>query len=46
MKVGTLVEVLRCGFSIFIIVWCFSKLYTGIKDINDIGDVMKDRKYK
>jgi len=44
MEAGTLFEVLRWGFSIFIVVWCFSMLYTGIKDMNDIDDVMKDRK--
>jgi hypothetical protein len=46
VEAGTLLEVLCWGFSIFIVVWCFSMLYTGIKDMNDIDDVMKDRKFK
>lgn len=46
MEVGTLFEVIRWGFSIFFVIWCFSILYTGIKDMNDIDDIMKDRKSK
>ena len=46
MGLGTLFEVIRWGFSIFVIIWCFSMLYTGIKDMNDIDDIMKDRKSK
>jgi len=46
METGTLFEVIRWGFSIFIVVWYFSILYTGIKDRNDIDDVMKNRKSK
>jgi hypothetical protein len=33
-------------FSIIIVIWCFSMLYTGIKDMNDIDDIMNDRKSK
>jgi hypothetical protein len=43
MEVGTLIEVIRWGFSIFVVVWCFSMLYTGIKDMNDIDDIMKKK---
>lgn len=46
MEFGTLFEVCRWGFSIFIVVWCFSILLTGLKDMNEIDDIMKDRKSK
>lgn len=46
MEVETLVEVCRWGFSIIIVLWCFSILFTGLKDINEIDDIMKDRKSK
>ncbi len=46
MEVGTLFEVIRWGFSIFIVVWCFSILFTGLKDINEIDDIMKENHKK
>lgn len=46
MKLETLFELIKCGFSIFIIIWCFANLFTGLKDISKIDDIMKDRKTK
>ncbi len=43
MEARTLFEVIRWGFFIFVVIWCFSILYTGIKDINNIDDVMKNK---
>ena len=44
MEIGTLFEVFRFGFAIFIVLRCFSILFTGVKDIHEIDDIMKDRK--
>ncbi len=42
-EVGTLFEMCRWGFSIFIVVCCFSSLFTGLKDMNEIDNIMNTK---
>lgn len=46
MEVETIFELCIWGFPIFIIIWCFSILFTGLKEINEINDIMKGRESK
>ena len=39
----TLFEVIRWGFSIFVVILCVSILYNGFKDINYIDDIIKNK---
>ena len=39
-----IIEWLRWIFAIIVVVWCFSMLYTGIKDMNNIDDIINKNK--
>ena len=42
-EISNLVELYRFGFTIFIVILCFINLFSGLKKISEIDDIVKKK---